>query len=67
MKTLLDVLREVIESFERLDIPYVVGGSFASSAWGQPRQTRDLDVSLWITSSQVEALTQAFQADWSDP
>src|SRR5438046_1932196 len=30
--------------FERLRVPYVIGGSFASSLHGEPRSTNDVDV-----------------------
>ena len=45
--TLWDSLRsilEVIELFEELKVPYHIGGSFAGSVHGVPRQTNDLDV-----------------------
>lgn len=46
-------LEEAITIFcERLrgcSIPYVIGGSLASGIWGEPRQTHDVDVEVWIT------------------
>jgi len=64
MKALPEILAEIIGTFERLDIPYVVGGSFASSVWGHPRQTRDIDVNLWLEHGHVERLVTSFQADY---
>ena len=42
-RTALDVALVVAETFGRLDIEYVVGGSFASSVHGEPRSTQDVD------------------------
>lgn len=64
MKSISDVISEVIDVLERFDIPYLVGGSFASSVWGQPRQTNDLDLAVQVDESQVDSLVQAFAADY---
>ena len=39
-----DVLLLVTEALESLGIAYCVGGSFASSTYGEPRATRDVDI-----------------------
>lgn len=46
---------EVIELFEELDVTYHIGGSFAGSAHGVPRQTNDLDlvVDLPISTAAI--------------
>jgi len=57
----------LIKFFAALDgcgIAYVVGGSFASSVWGQPRQTNDLDISLRIDSSSAGCLVVALGPDF---
>jgi hypothetical protein len=38
------VLRPVIQAFRSLGVPYQIGGSLASSAWGLPRSTQDADL-----------------------
>ncbi len=38
-------LRSIIETLELLDLPYMIGGSVASSIYGEARSTRDVDVS----------------------
>jgi hypothetical protein len=40
------VLLEVIGAFQKLGIRYAIGGSWASSLYGEPRTTRDADVSV---------------------
>jgi hypothetical protein len=51
-KLVIDLLRLLDER----GILYAIGGSFASSAWGQPRQTFDLDIVVSIDLSQALAL-----------
>lgn len=60
MTDVFSVLREVIGGLEHLEIEYLVGGSFASSAWGNPRQTRDLDVVLRLTMADADRLVRQF-------
>lgn len=40
----LEVLQEVVTSLEKANVPYFVGGSFASGAHSQFRATNDLDI-----------------------
>ena len=49
-------LREVVLALEATDIPYMVVGSFASGAHGEPRTTRDLDLLIDPTPDQLEQL-----------
>ena len=51
-----DVLERLRGVLDDLSIPYMVTGSFASSAHGEPRATNDLDVVIAPTSAQVEEL-----------
>ena len=41
---LYDLLACVIEAFDGLQIPYLVTGSVASMAYGEPRLTNDIDI-----------------------
>ena len=34
-----------------LSIPYAVVGSYASTAWGEPRMTRDIDIVIQLTAA----------------
>ena len=55
-------LRSVIETLERLGLPYIIGGSVASSIYGEARSTRDVDVSVMLPLEQVGSFVQAFQS-----
>ena len=61
------VALSVADAFERCSVPYVVGGSLASSVSGEPRSTLDIDIVVALTEADVEpfltALGQGFHAD----
>lgn len=56
----IEILHLAIGALERLGINYVVVGSYASSAWGEPRMTIDVDIVIQIAPSEVESLCNAF-------
>ena len=49
----------VANAFERLGIPYLIGGSVASSLYGLPRSTNDVDIVADIQVAHVRPLVQA--------
>jgi len=49
---------------DRLAIPYVTAGSFASSVHGEPRSTDDVDIVADLRSHQVEPLARALGPEW---
>ena len=57
-----DLLRRAIEELERLQIPHMVVGSFASMAYGEPRMTRDIDLVVDLKAEQVAAICASFPA-----
>ena len=59
---LYDLLAQVVETFERLRIPYLVTGSVASMAYGEPRLTNDIDVVAGIREADIPGLLAAFPA-----
>ena len=40
----VEVALLVTTALDRIGVPYVIGGSFASSLYGQPRSTNDVDL-----------------------
>lgn len=60
-------VREILETLKRaLDaagIPYMVTGSVASSAFGEPRASEDLDMVIAPTRGQLIELLRHFPAD----
>jgi hypothetical protein len=64
---LLLALSQVVSAFEALGIQYLVGGSVASSVFGEPRQTIDADLLARLLGRHagplVENLSGEFYAD----
>lgn len=55
--------RKVIAILDALQIEYYIGGSFASSIYGESRNTRDIDLVIEIERPQVQPLVEAFLAE----
>lgn len=60
----LDVLLHVTSLLEALDIPYFVGGSFASAAYGVVRTTLDADIIATLQPEDADRLAAKLAADF---
>jgi hypothetical protein len=58
------VTRKVVNVLDALGIPYLVGGSVASSIHGIPRLTRDVDLVAEIREEHAPALVAAWQDEF---
>ncbi len=58
------VIARLVRAFDNLAIRYVVGGSFASSLYGIPRATQDVDLVAEIELSHVDALASALAGEF---
>lgn len=58
-----ELLARVACTFEGLSIPYIVTGSMATIAYGEPRFTNDIDVVVRLRNEQIDRLCEAFPAD----
>lgn len=61
--TQLELLRYVVETLEKLGLPYMLVGSFASTAYGEPRFTQDIDIVCDLPLSKVDEFQRAFPDD----
>jgi hypothetical protein len=61
---ILSALKPVIQSFEKLDITYYIGGSVASSVYGMARATLDVDIIADIKTSQITGLKENLAGDF---
>jgi len=52
----LTALTPVVEVFEALNIPYLIGGSIASSVYGVARSTLDADLMTDVQPAQISEL-----------
>ena len=55
-----DLLKQMVEAFESLGIPYLVTGSIASMLYGEPRFTNDIDIVADIPAGRVKELKKNF-------
>ncbi|MBI5369313.1 MAG: hypothetical protein HZA54_19920 [Planctomycetes bacterium] len=60
----LDVMLSVVEVLDRLGIRYSVGGSIASSAYGELRSTHDADLLVELRAEGVRPLVEALRSDF---
>src|SRR5579884_1042785 len=57
-------MQPVLDAFTQLGIRYFVGGSVASSVYGIPRATLDVDLVADLSFSQVDALVARLQGTY---
>lgn len=55
---------KIIDKLNLLNIPYYIGGSVASSLQGEVRFTEDIDLVIYLESSQIEIFIQTFSSDF---
>lgn len=55
----IEVVLRTVDILDRLQIPYVVGGSLASSLVGEARSTADVDLAVILRSHDVAGLVEA--------
>jgi|WetSurMetagenome_2_1015567.scaffolds.fasta_scaffold373560_3 hypothetical protein len=58
------ILLYVSRILENLGIPHLTGGSIASSMFGIPRATQDIDVIIDLSLAKAEDLIKAIQSDF---
>jgi hypothetical protein len=60
----IQVVAQVARALEEIGIPYLVGGSLASSRYGLPRTTQDIDLVVDLREAQVSSLVRALQDEF---
>jgi hypothetical protein len=63
----LALLERIVVILDDLGIPYVLGGSMASSVMGEPRSTMDVDVAVELDAAGCEALLARVRSDFYVP
>ena len=56
-----ELLRHTIRSLDDLKVPYMLVGSFASTTYGEPRFTQDIDIVIDANDGEIERLCEAFR------
>ena len=60
---LFELLQKVVSVLERLEIPYLITGSVAAMAFGEPRLTNDIDIVAAIDEQHVRDFLMSFPRD----
>lgn len=60
----IEVLSRLVTILDRLGIPYAIGGSMASSVFGQIRFTEDADLCVEPFESRADSFYQAVQSEF---
>lgn len=58
-----DLLRRLVAVLEELELPYLITGSMASTLYGEPRLTNDIDVVVDLPLNRVGVFCAAFADD----
>jgi hypothetical protein len=58
------VVARIVQAFDTLGVTYVVGGSLASSVYGVPRATQDVDLVADLKATDTEKLEQLLSGDF---
>lgn len=61
---MLSALQPVVNTFEKLSIPYYIGGSIASSIYGMARATMDIDIVADVQLRHISLLRQELEASY---
>jgi hypothetical protein len=60
----VDVLRDAAQRLDRLALPWMLVGSYASGYYGEPRFTNDVDVVIAYREQDIPAIVAAFEDDY---
>jgi hypothetical protein len=63
-RTPAEALTRLVEALDRLEIPYAVAGSVASSAHGIPRTTLDVDLVVDLAADKIDEFASDLQGDF---
>jgi len=60
----IDVLHDAAQRLDRLGLPWMLVGSYASGYHGEPRFTNDIDIVIAYEESDIARLVAAFEQDY---
>lgn len=62
--SMIETLRDFVERAGNLGIEYMVTGSFAMSAYGEIRSTRDIDIVIQLSDKQASSMVDIFASEY---
>lgn len=60
----IGILKEVVQRLDKAGIGYMMTGSMAMALYSTPRMTRDIDIIINVSFTDVEKLIALFQPDF---
>lgn len=66
MRTLEDVVRNILKILQELGVDYVIIGAIAVSGWGNVRTTRDVDMIMDLHGKNIASLEDALKKEGFD-
>ena len=60
----LEVIKEVTQRLDKAQIAYLISGSIAANYYTEPRMTRDIDLVVEMTETDVERFSGLFRKDF---
>jgi hypothetical protein len=60
----IKIIRQIVSEFEKSGIRYFIGGSLASSLYGIPRATQDIDIIAEIKNEHIDILVRALGSEF---
>lgn len=64
MQNELDIVRDVSQRLDGAGIAYMLTGSMAMNYYAQPRMTRDIDLVVAVTATDVDIVVRLFHPDY---
>jgi len=56
-----EVAARLAERFDEDGLPYALGGALALGAWGVPRTTSDVDMSVFVSEGEIDGLLDSVE------
>ena len=60
----IQIIKKLVEVFDKLHIAYFIGGSLASSLHGIPRATQDVDIVANLNNNHISTLVEALESQF---
>lgn len=61
---MIETLRDFVEKANSLGLEYMITGSYAMSAYGEIRMTRDIDIVIQLSEDKLANFVEAFEGEY---
>ncbi len=62
--SMIETLRDFVERANTLGLEYMITGSYAMSAYGEIRMTRDIDIVIELNEEKLTRFVEAFEGEY---